>query len=70
MKTNKHLSRDQIFTLSELVKEQAGDNYSLELVTEIALSIFEDISGLESITKSEQQELIYDIWTDISKKQT
>lgn len=70
MKTNKHLSKDQISTLSEIIEEQINGNYSLELVTEIALLLFEDISGLESITESEQQELIHDIWTDIEKNQT
>jgi len=59
------LSQYQISELAKLVSELADQPFTIEQVSEICLSLFDDIAGLELLTPSEQQELIHDIWSGI-----
>jgi len=56
--------------LSEIILEQLDEKLTYKQIAEAALMLFEDISGLECITESEQQELIHDIWADIQQRKT
>ena len=70
MKTEKHLTTDQISMLSEIIIEQLDGDISFKQVAETALMLFEDISGLEYVIESEQKEIIDDIWTNIQQRKT
>jgi hypothetical protein len=70
MKMKKHLTKEQISMLSESIIEQFDEGLTYKPMEETALMLIEDIAGLECITESEQQELIYDIWADIQQRKS
>jgi len=70
MDNQNKLTKNQISALKEIITEQLSDKVSYESVSEYALILLENIAGFEILTESEQQEIIHDIWTDISKKRT
>jgi len=60
---NTELSTDQQQTLVEIISDQTGHNLSFDTFTDQVLLLFEDISGFETISDSESQTLINQLWS-------
>ena len=60
--TKTELSIDQQKTLVEIISDQFGPHLTFDKFTEQVFLLFEDISGFETITDSESQILINQLW--------
>jgi len=68
MNTVKGLTKEQISAIAEIIIDDLDGGCSKEAVTELVLTLFEDISGLELLTESEKEVLTNDIWKIISQQ--
>jgi len=57
------LSTDQQKTLVEIISDQFGPSLSFEAFTDKVRLLFEDISGFETISDSEIQTIINQLWS-------
>ena len=57
------LSIDQQETLVEIIRDQSGPYLSFDKFADQVLMLFEDISGFETISDSESQILINQLWS-------
>ncbi len=60
---NTALSVDQQNNLVEIISDQSGHNLSYDEFSDQVLLLLEDISGFETISYSESQTIINQLWS-------
>ena len=58
-----YLSPDELKTLLLIIRDQHGSSLTRQQFTDIALDLFEDISGLEGAPADQVMEIINTLWS-------